>query len=480
MSSAPPVQTRRVVLNVIRGSLGNVVEWFDWFVYASFSLYFASAFFPSDSPTAQLLSTSVIFAVGFLMRPLGGWALGLFADRFGRKAALTASVGLMSAGSLLIAVIPTYETIGLLAPILLVVARLAQGLSVGGEFGSSATYLSEVATPGRRGFYSSFQYSSITLGQLLAVLTLIVLQRIFDEQTLTEWAWRIPFVIGALFGLIVFYLRRSMEESPNFVAEKSAEKAGHVPERRGLHAIFREYPKQFFIVIGLAIGGTIAYYTYTTYMTKFLVNTSGISREDAAVISFIALTIFLFLQPLAGALSDRIGRKPIMFAFTIGIIVVTVPVFAILERTQNVFAAFGLQLLGLIFLTGYTSLSAIIKAEQFPTKVRALGVGMPHAIVTAVFGGTTESVALGLKEAGIEQAFYWYVVGAVVLTFIAVLLLKEPLKRSTLDLTTQTGTVLTVDESIAIEKANAVDDPDGAPITSPFAAPRLGQRGRKQ
>lgn len=205
-----------VVANVVRGCLGNLVEWYDWFVYASFSIYFAASFFPEGNLTAQLLSTAVVFAVGFLMRPLGGWLLGLYADKFGRRSALTLSVTLMSFGSLAIALTPGYSSIGMLAPVILVAARLAQGLSVGGEFGSSATYLSEIATPRRRGFYSSFQYVSITVGQLSALLVMIVMQSLLTEAQMYAWGWRVPFVLGAIAGLVVMYLRRSMVESEHF------------------------------------------------------------------------------------------------------------------------------------------------------------------------------------------------------------------------------------------------------------------------
>src|SRR6478672_8021508 len=430
----------RVVSNVIRGCLGNLVEWFDWFVYASFSIYFAKAFFPAESLTAQLLSTAVVFAVGFLMRPLGGWVLGIYADKFGRRAALTLSVTLMSAGSLAIALTPGYATIGVIAPIILVLSRLLQGLSVGGEFGSSATYLSEVATPGRRGFFSSFQYVSIVLGQLAALLVMIALQSLISSEQMYAWGWRVPFLVGAIAGLVVMYLRRSMEESEHFKVEKALELAAAAQGtkvKKGMRALITQYPKQLGIVFALAIGGTVAFYTFTTYLQKYMVNTSGISKETAAVINFAALYIFMLLQPVAGALSDRIGRKPIMFFFSIGLCVLTVPIMTLLRHTSNPWVAFGLMTFALVFVTGYTALAAIIKAEMFPTKVRALGVGLPHALVAATFGGTSETVALALKQAGIESTYFWYVTGCIFLTFLATLFVKESSKTSTLELLPQ-------------------------------------------
>jgi MHS family alpha-ketoglutarate permease-like MFS transporter len=432
MSVKPTPHRRSVTSNVARGCLGNLVEWFDWFVYATFSIYFAASFFPEGDPTAQLLSTSVVFAVGFLMRPLGGWLLGLFADRAGRRAALNLSVTLMSGGSLLIACTPGYGSIGIAAPILLVVARLVQGLSVGGEFGSSATYLSEIATPGRRGFYSSFQYVSIVIGQLFALTVLIVLQQLLSEAALDAWGWRVPFLVGAALGFVVLYLRRTMDESGHYEAHKAAH-ANDQAEVLGLRSLVTEYPRQLFAVFCLAIGGTVAFYAYTTYLTKYMVNTAGIEKSTAALISFCALFVFMCLQPATGALSDRIGRRPVMFAFSTGIMVVTVPIFTIIGNTSSPLVAFSLMLVGLTLLSGYTALSAIVKAELFPTKIRALGVGLPHALVAAVFGGTTESVALAFKSAGIEGAFFWYVVGCGGLTFIATCLVAETMKRSTLD-----------------------------------------------
>ncbi|MDX3659592.1 MFS transporter [Streptomyces sp. ID05-26A] len=416
---------RKVVANVVRGCLGNLVEWYDWFVYASFSIYFAAAFFPRGNLTAQLLSTAVVFAVGFLIRPLGGWLLGLYADRHGRRAALTLSVTLMSLGSMAIALTPDYATIGVLAPVILVLARLLQGLSVGGEFGSSATYLAEIATPGRRGFYSSFQYVSIILGQLGALLTMILLQSVLNEDQISAWGWRVPFAVGAVAGLVVLYLRRSMDESEHFSRQEA--------HRGGLRTLVTEHPRQLIAVLGLAIGGTVTFYTFTSYSQKYMVNTSGIPRTTVAVIGFAALAVFMLLQPMAGALSDRVGRRPVMLGFSISGLLLTVPILTALGRTTNPWLAFGLLVLALVFLSGYTALAAVIKAEMFPTNVRALGVGLPHAVVAATFGGLSEPIALALKQAGHENVYFWWVSGCIGLTLVATLLVREPSRNSTLD-----------------------------------------------
>ncbi|MGW5376864.1 MFS transporter [Nocardia sp. NPDC003999] len=439
MTTTQPVGERRVVANVLRGSIGNLVEWYDWYVYAAFSVYFAKTFFPKDDPTAQLLSTAAVFAVGFLMRPIGGWALGRYADRFGRRSALTLSVTVMAAGSLMIAATPGYQTIGLAAPALLLVARLLQGLSVGGEYATSATYLSEVASAGRRGFYSSFQYVTLVAGQLVALGVQIVLQQFLDAGQMNAWGWRIPFVIGAAGALIVMWLRRGMDESEQFRAEsgqrpkKTAATAAEVRESRGSLRILLQYPRECLLVVGLTLGGTVAFYTYTTYMQKFMINTSGISKSTVAWINFIALLVFVVLQPLAGALSDRIGRRKLLIFFGVAGTLLTVPIMTVLARTTNPVAAWGLMMAALVIITGYTSINAIVKAELFPTKIRALGVGLPYALTVAIFGGTAETIALALKKGGHESLYFWYVAGCIAVSLITYYFMRETSASSAID-----------------------------------------------
>ncbi|WP_330232989.1 MFS transporter [Nocardia sp. NBC_00508] len=445
MTTTQPVGERRVVANVLRGSIGNLVEWYDWYVYAAFSVYFAKTFFPKDDPTAQLLSTAAVFAVGFLMRPIGGWALGRYADRFGRRSALTLSVTVMAAGSLMIAVTPGYQTIGLAAPALLLAARLLQGLSVGGEYATSATYLSEVASAGRRGFYSSFQYVTLVAGQLVALGVQIVLQQFLDAAQMNAWGWRIPFVIGAAGALIVMWLRRGMDESEQFRAESertplvnSVSDAATVVsagtrKSRGSLRILLQYPRECLLVIGLTLGGTVAFYTYTTYMQKFMINTSGISKSTVAWINFIALLVFVVLQPLAGALSDRVGRRKLLIFFGVSGTVLTVPIMTVLAQTTNPVAAWGLMMVALLIITGYTSINAIVKAELFPTKIRALGVGLPYALTVAIFGGTAETIALALKKAGHESLYFWYVAGCIAISLVTYYFMRETSASSTID-----------------------------------------------
>ncbi len=418
MASAPDNGSR--LKSIIGGSTGNLVEWFDWYVYSAFTLYFAPHFFPSDDPTAQLLSAAAVFAVGFVMRPIGAWIMGIYADRKGRKAGLTLSVTLMCLGSLIIACTPSYATIGIFAPALLVLARLMQGLSVGGEYGASATYLSEMAGKSRRGFFSAFQYVTLISGQLLAIMVLLILQSVMDKPALEEWGWRIPFVIGALLAVVVFYLRRGLAETNSF---KNAH-AGDAP-KSGFLMLLKHHPRETALVMLLTAGGTLAFYAYSIYMQKFLVNTSGFSKEVATQINAVTLFIFMLLQPVAGGLSDRIGRKPLMIAFGVAGVLFTYPIFSALEHTRDATTAGLLVMAALIIVTGYTSINAVVKAELFPAHIRALGVALPYALANTIFGGTAEYVALRFKKGGWEQGFYWYVTVMIGISLIVYLRMRD-------------------------------------------------------
>ena len=392
--------------SIFGGSVGNLVEWYDWYVYSAFSLYFAKVFFPPASQTAQLLNAAAVFAVGFLMRPVGGWLMGQYADRHGRRAALSISVLLMCFGSLMIAVTPGYARIGLAAPALLVVARLLQGLSVGGEYGASATYLSEMAGQRLRGFYSSFQYVTLISGQLVALVVLLVLQRQLGTAALESWGWRVPFAIGAALAVAALWLRRGIEETPSFrTAAASANVAGG---RARVRELLR-YPRQIATVVGLTAGGTVAFYTFTTYAQKFLVNSAGWSKADASRISALTLLVFMLIQPIVGYISDQVGRRPVLITFGVLGTLGTVPVLTALAATRNEMTAFLLLMSALVAVSGYTAINAVVKAELFPTEIRALGVALPYAVTVALFGGTAEYIALWAKNAGHEAWFFWYV-----------------------------------------------------------------------
>ncbi|MFJ4717152.1 MFS transporter [Streptomyces sp. NPDC088785] len=409
---------------ILVGSAGNMVEWFDWFVYASFATYFAGAFFPDGNPTAQLMNTAGIFAVGFFMRPVGGWLLGRVGDRKGRKAALTLTVTLMSASAVLIAIAPTYAVAGYGGAVVLLVARLLQGLSVGGEYAASATYLTEASAPERRGFASSFQYVSMTAGQIVGLGLLIVLQRTMSDDALHGWGWRIPFVVGALGAAIIFWLRRSMLETEVYAESADADASVGGDDKGTLRALWA-HRREAFLVVALTMGGTVAYYTYTTYLTKYLSNSAGLSKQTATLVSFCALVVFACLQPLAGALSDRVGRRPLLITFAVGSTFLTVPIMTLLQHAGSFWPALGLALLALVVVTGYTSINACVKAELFPTGIRALGVALPYALANALFGGTAEYVALWFKNAGAESGYFWYVAGCAAVSLVVYLAMRE-------------------------------------------------------
>ncbi|MFO0073125.1 MAG: MFS transporter [Gemmatimonas sp.] len=411
--------------SIIGGSIGNLVEWYDWYAYSAFSLYFAKSFFPPASQTAQLLNTAAVFAVGFFMRPIGGWLMGRYADRHGRRAALTFSVILMCAGSLLIAVTPSYATIGLAAPALLLLARLLQGLSVGGEYGASATYLSEMAGQRHRGFWSSFQYVTLIGGQLIALAVLLVIQRYLDKPAIEACGWRIPFVIGALCAVVAIWLRRSMEETSDFEKDRASRpQASAAATIRGL----MEHQRAVITVVGLTAGGTVAFYTFTTYAQKFLVNTVGFTAQQATFINAVTLLVYLCLQPIVGAVSDVVGRRPVLTAFGIAGSLGTIPLFRALESTQSVSGAIWLLLAALTAVSGYTAINAVVKAELFPTSIRALGVGFPYAVTVALFGGTAEYIALYFKNIGRESWFYYYVTGCIVCSLLVYATMRESSK----------------------------------------------------
>jgi len=403
----------RRIKAIFIGSVGNLVEWYDFYAYTAFALYFAPAFFPNSDPVVQQLNAAVLFAATFLMRPLGGWLFGYLADHFGRRLSLTLSVVCMCFGSLMIAVTPTYASIGFAAPALLAIARIIEGLSLGGEYGASATYLSEVADPRHRGFYSSFQYVTLIGGQLTAIIVLLLLQKVFlTPEELKAWGWRIPFVIGACLAIVAAVMRRSLQETEAFVeAKKAVNPTGSI-------ATLLRYPKELLLVVGLTAGGTAAFYTFTTYMQTFVKLSVGLTEDETTLTIFGTLVFATILQPIYGAISDRIGRKPLLIFFGVAGTLATVPILMTLKETKSPLIAFLLICAAWIFVAGYTSINAIVKAELFPTNVRALGVGLPYAITVSIFGGTAPAVALAFKNAGHEQWFYYYLSGMIFLSLL--------------------------------------------------------------
>lgn len=411
-------ERRSRIISIIAASSGNLVEWFDFYVFAFCSIYFAPSFFPKSDPTVQLLNTAGVFAAGFLMRPIGGWFFGRIADRYGRKKSLVTSVVMMCVGSLFIAALPGYNSIGVWAPALLLLARMFQGLSVGGEYGATATYMSEIAMSGQRGFLSSFQYVTLVGGQLLAVLVVVALQQLFSEVELKDWAWRLAFLMGSLTAIIAFFLRKGLKET---LAEenRNSERAGNIV------LLFREHKRAFFTVVGYTAAGSLSFYTFTTYMQKFLVNTSHFSITTASNVMTGCLLFFALVQPLFGALSDRIGRRNNMLLFSGLGIFLTVPILLLLQGSVNPWFSFGAITLALAIVSFYTSVAGIVKAELFPAEVRAIGVGLSYAVANAIFGGTAELIALSFKAKGYENGYYYYVTLMLALAFVTSLSLPR-------------------------------------------------------
>ena len=425
-AAAPPLDEaadrRRRIMAIVGSSSGNLVEWYDFYCYAFFALYFAPVFFPEGDDTGQLLKSAAVFAVGFFMRPIGGWLFGRIADRLGRKTSLMISVLMMCGGSLAIALLPTYATVGHLAPVLLVIARMVQGLSVGGEYGTSATYMSEVAIKGHRGFFASFQYVTLIGGQLLASLVLITMQSVMPAEQITAWGWRIPFFIGAAAAVVALYLRRSL-----------AETGGSDKEDAGTFSELFKHWRAFCVVLAYTAGGSLVFYTFTTYMQKYLVNTAHMDKAVASRTMTAVLLVYMAVQPFFGWLSDRIGRKANMIAYSGLGTVMVVPLMTAIGANQNPYVAFGLITLGLLAVSFYTGISGIVKAELFPTKVRALGVGLSYALANATFGGTAEYVALWFKDNGMESTFFWYVTVLLAIAFVASLIMPNPKVHGYLD-----------------------------------------------
>lgn len=407
---------KQKITSIIAASSGNLVEWYDFYIYAFTAHYFAHLFSSSGNPTIELIYAYAVFALGFLMRPIGSWLFGSLADKIGRKKSMVYSVVLMAIGSFLIAVLPTKDTVGDAAIIFLLIARLIQGLSVGGEYGIAATYLSELGTKGHRGFYSSFQYVTLIGGQLLAVFSAVIMESIFSQQELGSYAWRILFVVGGILALLSLLARKKMHDTATEITQH---------KDRGSLTELLKYPKSFFLVLGFTAAGSLCFYTFTVYTKTFMINTTGMASQTSNYVMLAALFCYVIFQPIFGAVGDKVGRRNLLVVFCILGIICTYPLMIALSHTTSAWTAFFFVTLSLAILSLYTSVAGILKAELFPVQVRALGTGLSYAIANTIFGGTAPMFALKFKEYGFENGFFVYIIVMLVIALIVALLMPS-------------------------------------------------------
>ncbi|WP_280507584.1 MFS transporter [Nocardia flavorosea] len=423
--------TRRAVWNTLRGSSGNLVEWYDVYVYTVFASYFESHFFDSADKNSTVY-VYAIFAVTFLMRPVGSWFFGRYADRYGRRAALTFSVSLMAACSLVIALVPGREVIGVGAAVILILCRLVQGFATGGEYGTSATYMSEAATRERRGFFSSFQYVTLVGGHVLAQLTLLVLQLFMDKQEISDYGWRIAFFIGGIAAVVVFWLRRSMDESLS-TEQLEAVQRGEDSESGSLRELVGNHWRPLVLCFLVTMGGTLAFYVYSVNAPAMIKTAFGDRGMTATWINLTGLIFLMLLQPVGGMISDKVGRKPVLVFFGAGGVVYTWFLITYLQDATSIAATVLVTGIGYIILTGYTSINAIVKAELFPSHIRALGVGVGYALANSAFGGTAPMIYQAAKNGGHVTLFIVYVTVVVFASLLVYLFALKNKSETALD-----------------------------------------------
>lgn len=411
--------TGNPVRQIAASGVGNAVEWYDWYIYSFLAVNFSGQIFKSDNPTASLIGAFAVFAVSFLLRPIGGLMVGNLADRIGRKNTLTITILTMGVGSLIVGLTPTYDAVGIWSPIILVLGRLISGLSVGGEFAANSVFIVESAPANRRGFFSSFQYVSTTVGQLIASGLAAGLVFMLDDHDMSAWGWRVAFIFGAVLSLVGLWIRRGAEET--FVEPDKTKRAG-------VFDALVKYPKKSLLIVGVTIAGTIAYYTWTTYLPTYAGANGSLEQGTLLLISTISLFFFMLIQPIVGALSDRIGRKPLLIGFASLFVVGIVPALYLISLS-GFWGTLGIVLVGMIVLSGYTSIAAALNAELIPTHVRAAGIGFPYSVAVALFGGTAPLMGTLFASWNNPGLFGWYVAVLAAISLVVYIFLPETARR---------------------------------------------------
>jgi MHS family proline/betaine transporter-like MFS transporter len=406
---------------VIGAAIGNGVEWFDFAVYGYLAQTLGAVFFPSGDPTVSLLASFAVFGAAFLVRPLGGLFFGPLGDRVGRQRTLATVIILMSLSTLAIGLLPGYDSIGVLAPALLVAARLLQGFSVGGEFGGAATFLAEYSPEGRRGLYTSWAQVTALAGLALSAALVLALRSGLSEAAMLAWGWRIPFLLAGPLGLVGLYLRLRLEDTPAFRALREAGGVAHAPIRE----MVTRNSRALLQAVGLAIFPNAGFYIVLTYLQTHLIREAGLSPTGAALSTTLAVLVAMALIPPLGALSDRVGRRPLLAASCIGYALLTYPAFVLMERGGPLGAALTHAALGALLAV---FLSAVIAAvtELFPTRVRYSGFALGHNLAVALAGGLAPFVATYLiATTGSSSAPAYYLIGAAVATLVTLATVRE-------------------------------------------------------
>jgi MFS transporter, MHS family, alpha-ketoglutarate permease len=401
--------------------VGNALEWFDWAIYASFAPFFAGQIFDNKDPVSAMLATLAVFAVGFVARPVGGFFFGWLADRKGRKFAMTLSVGLASLGSLMLALTPTFAVAGVFASVMLLVTRLIQGLAHGGEMPAAQTYVAEVAPKERRGLWASLIYFSGTCGILFGMLLGALLTVVLPQQDMLAWGWRIPFALGAVFGLYALYMRTRLKETSAFEEAEAVD----APSARQ-ESLWRQMVlvrKQSFQIIGMTLGLTVCYYSWAVTAPVQAVTLHGMDRGTALWASLAANTVFIAVLPLWGMLSDRFGRKPVMIVGGVGAAVLYFPMQGMIG--QDFWSLFLPSAIELAFLAASAAIGPAVYAELFPTRVRTLGVAVPYAFVVAIFGGTAPYLQTLFASLALPAAFGIYAVILLAISLLVIVRLPE-------------------------------------------------------